>query len=784
MIKYTIAFFFFIFMQHVCDARQSHDTSIAKTGAHEKIYLHTDKAFYMPGEILWFKVYVVDAVSLKPMEISHVAYVEVLNEKAEPVLQAKIELGSDKTNNGSLYIPNQLATGKYHIVAYTNLMKNQGAEHFFSAVIDIVNPFDTKEGTASSTEAGTYSLDLFPESGDLLDGIPTRIGYKFVDNNGRGRTFSADIIEEDSIRSGRVVSNKYGMGSFDFTPRKGRRYRLQINDEQAIDINADFPEIKEKGYLFNARHLSSGNWEVSVAASPDNRNLPLSLQAATQFGDTKSFALELNEDAKATIQIRRDELPAGVICLTLFEKQVIPVAERLIFQYPEKAIDIKTTLTNKIMSRRGGLGVKIRPTVDNRFVEADMSLAVFKVDDLQRVPHGNIISYFYLQSHVNGFIDDAGYYFPNGEPSQQVVEDLDHLLLTQGWRRIKSVAETANNLVEYQYHSVQVRYTQKHSNEPFKGENVYLALPGRQESLFVAKTNDQGVATFTIRNSYGIQQLVTRLVSGQESNVELISPFYSFDNRFLAVYTNSHVNDHEEILLKKMVDIQAENAYNKENRAKFIIPVTDTTIPFYGDVDATYRLDDYTRFVVMEEVLREYISEVSVRRSRSNYGLRVLDPYYREYFSVDPLILLDGVPLSSANEIIDYDPLKVERIDIVTTECYLGDNVFNGIVNFRTYDGQLKDFELNTSNTILNYVGLQYQREFYAPVYDDEMRQNHRLPDYRDVLLWQPDIVLDENGEANLSIVMSDLPGRYALVIQGIDENGIMGSFVDYFDVN
>ena len=56
-----------------------------KNSLPEKIFVHTDKDFYVAGEILWFKLYNVDAVSLKPLDLSKVAYVEIVNANQKPV---------------------------------------------------------------------------------------------------------------------------------------------------------------------------------------------------------------------------------------------------------------------------------------------------------------------------------------------------------------------------------------------------------------------------------------------------------------------------------------------------------------------------------------------------------------------------------------------------------------------------------------------------------------------------------------------------------------------------
>ena len=55
----------------------------------EKLYLHTDKNFYLAGEIVWFKLYSVDASNNQPLNFSKVAYLEVLDRTGKPVLQTK-----------------------------------------------------------------------------------------------------------------------------------------------------------------------------------------------------------------------------------------------------------------------------------------------------------------------------------------------------------------------------------------------------------------------------------------------------------------------------------------------------------------------------------------------------------------------------------------------------------------------------------------------------------------------------------------------------------------------
>ncbi|MCW3087073.1 MAG: hypothetical protein JWQ78_459, partial [Sediminibacterium sp.] len=105
----------------------------------EKIYMHTDRDLYLGGDILWFKLYYVDASFHQALNVSKVAYIEILDADNKPVLQSKTAL-ADGSGKGSLFLPVNISSGSYKIRAYTNWMKNFGAEKFFEKRITIINP--------------------------------------------------------------------------------------------------------------------------------------------------------------------------------------------------------------------------------------------------------------------------------------------------------------------------------------------------------------------------------------------------------------------------------------------------------------------------------------------------------------------------------------------------------------------------------------------------------------------------------------------------------------------
>src|SRR3977135_1295836 len=88
---FCLIFCFFILLslfskaQSVTEALQKQLSEYAQNNPQEKVFVHTDKSFYVPGEIIWFKLYTVDARFHMPIDLSKVAYVEILDKNNTPV---------------------------------------------------------------------------------------------------------------------------------------------------------------------------------------------------------------------------------------------------------------------------------------------------------------------------------------------------------------------------------------------------------------------------------------------------------------------------------------------------------------------------------------------------------------------------------------------------------------------------------------------------------------------------------------------------------------------------
>jgi hypothetical protein len=105
----------------------------------EKIYLHTDKPYYLSGERIWFRAHVVDADTHIPAFLTNYVYVELYDARDSVIHRIKTGQENDFFS-GYLSIPDDAPEGDYTLRAYTGGMRNLDEDYFFMKNIHIADP--------------------------------------------------------------------------------------------------------------------------------------------------------------------------------------------------------------------------------------------------------------------------------------------------------------------------------------------------------------------------------------------------------------------------------------------------------------------------------------------------------------------------------------------------------------------------------------------------------------------------------------------------------------------
>ncbi|QMU30082.1 MG2 domain-containing protein [Adhaeribacter radiodurans] len=752
----------------------------------EKLFLHLDRPLYLAGETMWFKIYAVDGTFHQPINLSKVAYVEVLDKEQKPVLQGKIAL-SEATGQGSFTLPVSLVSGNYFVRAYTSWMKNFSADYYFQSPVTIINTL-TNAGVKPTKDSAVYDVQFFPEGGNLVKDLASTVAFKITDKSGRGIDAEGSILD----KQGRVLTTfktlKFGLGQFAFTPTEALRYTATLKLPNGTTITQALPPVYEQGYVMHLEEASPEQLKITVQSNGTGQVVEdIFLLGHARQKLSVALGNRLINGTTAFTFNKKDLAP-GISHFTILNARKQPLCERLYFQRPTQSLVI-TSATDKT-NYTAHEKVSLQVTTANQAKEAlaaNLSVAVYRLDSLPALAPPSINSYLWLSSDLRGTIENPEYYFTSTAP--EVTAVANNLMLTQGWRRFrwedvfKKKVDSLEFIPELNGHLIRGRITNRSTKQPEPNIVTYLASPSRLVRLYNSFSNEKGNLQFEMKDFFGSREIVVQSNTRQDSlyQFEIFNPFsLHYSTSQVPAFTFSEKFKSE--IVQRHVQMQVQNTFHKKRAFTLPSPTLDS-LPFYGQADEKYRLDDYTRFKVMEEVLREYVPGVQVRIRKDGFHFMVFDKVNKTIFQENPMVLLDGVPVFNLNKIMAVDPLKIQKLEVITSRYFQGTSTYNGLVSFSTYKGDLDGYTMDPHAFVQEYEGLQQQREFYAPRYETTQEKQNRLPDLRNLLYWNPQVNTATTGSEKLEFFTSDKAGKYLIFIQGLSKSGLAGSSNFSFEV-
>ncbi len=742
----------------------------------EKIYVRLDKSYYLSGEFLRFSVYCYDAKTQYPSHLSKVAYIELLDSNHISVIQAKVHL--DKGYGyGEVFIPSNFKSSNYLLRSYTNWMKNYRADLYFHSIVYIINPF-VKPGLKAKSEVNEVDIQFFPEGNALVNGINSKIAFKATNAVGRGIDFSGSLIDDHGNVILEFSPTKNGIGSFNLIPDNSISYIANVVLKDSTVIHPKFPEIKYEGHVLKIDNLNPDVINVDILSNLSSLNRESgNMYIIGQTGGKIQFAKTLNvENGSTRVSIKKEKIIPGIMQITLFNSVGNPINERMVFIYPKTTASLQINTEKEVFKNREKVTVEIFASNDEgKPISLDLSISVLIHNKyFDRYKH-NMHVYLLLHGDLNSIIENPDYY-SDGQ-SYLVRQAMDNLMLTHNYRAFlwEDLNTDSNQKVfipEYRYHIITGTLTNKKLHVPEDGIATYLSVPSKNALFYSTKSGKGGKLIFEMQDFIGKNEIIFQVNNTIDTIYQI-----SIDNPFSEKYADFNIpvfdidENMKHFIEKASISMQIQNAYFEFGPPSSIISERDTSTFYHPNKQ--YYLDDYVRFPVMEEVMREYVGSVIVRKNQDGFYFRMGDYESREIFQEDPLILLDGLAVFDADEIMILDPLKIKKIETVSRTFLKGVIDFSGIVSFSTYNGDLDGYQLNKNAFVLEYDGVQARKKYYSPAYDKISEENTRIPDHRNVLYWNPQFKTDENGIANLEFYTSDDISVYEIIVEGLSNDGI-----------
>lgn len=683
-----------------------------------------------------------------------------------------------------------------------------GNSHFLTLQVHTKNNF-----TYSRTiilDKDYLDLQFFPESGELVHGVPNLVGFKALDSIGKGKPVEGEILNGKGEAIASFKSNQLGMGSvMVFNVDSTEKYvaRVLSRSQEGVQNTYPLPAITSRGNVLSVKKIGD---KIHLKASSnylvrDSIFVRASCRGKAYF-DIKGRLQEGNLE----FSLQANMLPEGIIAFIMMTTPMNPVAERLYFnERPEGRIQISLAADKKSYTQRELTKLSIE-TKDKEGHPIDASLSVMVLNKTEpghmQDPRENILSYFLLSSDLRGQIEDPGFYFTNDGSRYR---DLDALLLTQGWRKYKYTRpegrilfQAENNLTVSGY--VGGAFSQ---NKEKAGIGLTMMTFGEKHSFQTQTTDSLGRFSFIINEEYGktLEVLIQSTNKSGKQRAYTInldtkeSPGISFDHIRTVEKPDSIVQAY---VSKSIANKKTEDAYIRSTegiileevvvKARRMTPERKLVEETYGTPKVVIEGDDIRKreqkwsYGLYSVLMFNFPDKVKVQR----YGNMLYASLHNNELT---LVVIDGIPVMGYNYnlIPDIPPSEVKSFELIPYAKNIGGlfceaipeacgrrnpPTVGNVIAIYTYGGKgIFGVKPPVGIGKSSVPVFSTPREFYAPKYEQLKTADWLKPDLRTLVHWEPKLKADSMGKASASFYNSDNTGSMQVLVEAISSNGEIG---------
>ncbi len=306
---------------------------------------------------------------------------------------------------------------------------------------------------------------------------------------------------------------------------------------------------------------------------------------------------------------------------------------------------------------------------------------------------------------------------------------------------------------------------QHDTKEALKNEVVYLTIFGNKEGFFPTHTTSGGRFQYTLPDFSGMHEV-----------------FLTAKHNGATLQIDSDV--HPDIIKLPYVPLKADSSESarwltmsrqhqlfKDYFGDADTLMIDSTLinhtAFYGKPYKSVEIENFIDLPTLHDYFIELLPEVQINKSDDNLRLTISGPSAENYV-IEPLVLIDGIALTNINALLDIDPKRIKKIELVNMPWIRGDNMFGGILSLTSVKGDFAGVDLPETSSFFNYK--LYAEEKHFPQYYTPVQAY--IPDVRNTLYWNPSLLVKPGMKKETAFKTGDLPGKYIIRVSKIDEKG------------
>jgi hypothetical protein len=583
----------------------------------------------------------------------------------------------------------------------------------FSVDAGVMNPVQHSSLLLNSNIPGN-TVRFFPEGGNLIEGIPGKVGLEIIGTNGIITSTQAILYSGDQPID-TIETDMNGMAVFQAVAEPQSKLFVRVpSGDRYTDF--DLPAAVttgvalhiEKGVLQNQLHI--------ILTSPHKGNYQVIVHNFREaFG---MYVVNFPGRSSTTIQAGLNEVPKGLATITVIDESGKPVAERMFFAHSDQKSTFTVSSDKQVYSTGQQITLSIEGTTE-KTSGGVISIGCVNTNRINPSNFTDIISYGYLyheMGSLNTHLHDS-------------LASLEKLLLIKGWRRysLAALVNTKENDTVTRLEKIAYKGSVINSlGEKLKTETTLNLF--KDSTMSSILTDNQG--EFTLSN----ENLLTNSITGR------INLFVNGNKN--KEYTIQMFNPNQ-VLLQELID----SLFNG--------------LPVY--VTGKERPKQTGDFIENVSVLNSVVvtSKPSIRSQSPTSKYRGND--CGDFVCVQETL---NCPVHKPTDPGSYPPVKGKTYllfalsdnrpyHIGQTGYYIGRTVYTGC----TIE------ERNKKEGMFIVQGIQTLKEFYMPAENDPQQPSNTT------LYWESLRELSAGEKYDAHFNSGSTAGTYRIVVQGIYNN-------------
>ena len=722
-------------------------------------------------------------------------------------------------------------SGFYEVRAYTSYMLNFSNEILFSRVLAVYDPpkeegnfyesspvitikrTETSDFRPKSEKLRNINASFYPEGGHLIIGKPCRVAFKVIDDTGFGVEATGKVEGKDITFS--TVHN--GMGYFTFTPQEKRNSVEITVGETSRSFN--LPQAEPLGFAMTVDPLDSDSITVKVDGAEGMSGITLGV-ALTCRGELMDFGTLESGATPSERIIPLHGVPEGVCRIYLFDKNGILYSSRSFYHRSkvikapvlEMSADKETYQPFEKITLNFSLNDKGNPFRD-RFC-----LSVRDSRTQNNVYTDDLRTSMLLSSDLKGFIEHPAWYFDSDAPERD--QALDLLCLVQGWERYDWDIMTGQKDFSERYRmeeslTLNGWILSSSGRKKLDGVEVNASLVPQDKTLteiYSYTTDTTGYFGFDIgaefydKAKFSISANTDKKpLIGTSARIRIdrpaspaIRPYNVGELVFTGVkgigYKRKGWKEEEEENPYPTV-INIETGYllpdvDIDEDRMYIDYFTFSAYDVTNDVEIELDKGDYTTDLMGYLIDKGY--EV-IASDTSIESINGFEPFFyihdnKKYLYQGPYETPAVIDTKDIKSVIVFDrPMFMMNIlqQCPLYQDYLSESIQmlygEDLINHRLLlvDVQMKEpneistreDRFNINKRITTVDGYSRPYSFYSPEYPQGPVFGD--VDYRRTLYWNPNVITDENGKAQVEFYNNSITRRFDVEAAGITSAGV-----------